>query len=165
MTKDLACGLVAMVFAAIYILAASGLRTSLLGDSVGSAGFPKIIGWGLAITGLLLVLQTLWGRFRGRSAAGPQGWIPSEAFALGAGRATLRAAGVVAIIIAYLMLLHPLGYILSIALMVGAVALYLGAPPTWRAAATAALGGVALWLLFVVLLDIPLPAGILAGLL
>jgi putative tricarboxylic transport membrane protein len=163
MTKDVACGLVAIVVAAVYLFAASGLRSSPLGDSVGSAGFPKIIGWGLAVAGLLLVLQTLWATLRGRAAAGAQGWIPSEAFAAGAGRATLRAAGVVAIVVAYLVLLQPLGYILSVGLMVGAVALYLGTPATWRVAAMAAIGGVALWLLFVVLLDIPLPAGITAG--
>jgi len=163
MTKDAVCGFIAIVVAAFYLFAASGLRSSPLGDSVGSAGFPNIIGWGLAAAGLMLVVQTLWGRSRGRSAAAPQGWIPSEAFAAGAGRATLRAAGVVAIVIAYLVLLEPLGYILSVGLMVGAVALYLGTPPTWRALATAAIGGVALWLLFVVLLDIPLPPGILAG--
>ena len=163
MTKDMACGLAAMVVAAVYLFASSGLRTSLLGDSVGSAGFPKILGWTLAGVGLTLVLQSLWGRRRGRATTGPQGWIPSEAFAEGAGRAALRAAGVVAIIIGYLVLLEPLGYIMAVGLMVGAMALYLGTPPTWRVPVTAALGGVALWLLFVVLLDIPLPAGVLAG--
>jgi putative tricarboxylic transport membrane protein len=163
MTKDLACGLIAMVVAAVYLVATAGLQTSLLGDTVGTAGFPTLIGWGMALVGLILVVQSLWRRYRGETAEGPSGWIPSEAFAAGAARATARAAGVVAIIVAYLVLFHPLGYIPSVGIMVAATALFLGAPPTWRVAAVSAIGAVALWLLFGVLLQIPLPAGVLSG--
>jgi putative tricarboxylic transport membrane protein len=154
MNKDLACGLVALAIATLYLVATAGLRTSALGDVVGSAGFPKIIGWGLAMVGALLILQSL----RGRRAAGAA-WIPSEAFATNPLWAAIRGAGIVAIIAMYLLLLEPLGYILSVALLVGATAVYLGAAPGWRSLAVAGLGAIALWLLFVMLLGIPLPSG------
>ena len=163
MTRNLACGLITVFIAFVYLFATSGLRTSLLGDVVGTAGFPKIIGWSMAIFGLLLVMQSLWAWRRGEMAAGPSGWVPSEAFARGAGRAAARAAGVVAIVIAYLALFHPLGYVLSVALMLAATALFLGARATWRVAMVSAIGALVLWLLFGALLQIPLPAGILAS--
>lgn len=163
MTRDLACGLLTMAIAAVYLVETAGLRTSLLGDTVGTAGFPKIIGWGMGAVGFLLVLQALRAQRRGKAASGPTGWMPSEAFQGGAGRAALRAAGVVAIVVGYLLLFHPLGYLLSVGLMLAAAAHFLGAPLTWRLPVVAALGAVALWLLFGVLLQIPLPTGVLSG--
>lgn len=163
MIKDLACGLIAMVIAAVYLSETAKLRSSLLGDVVGTAGFPKIIGWGMALAGLLLAAQSLWTLKRGKPAAGPSGWIPSEAFAAGAGRATARAAGVVAIIIVYLVLFYPLGYPLSLAVMLASMAVFLGAPASWRVVVVSVVGALVLWLLFGFLLKIPFPAGFLAG--
>jgi putative tricarboxylic transport membrane protein len=159
MTKSLACGLVTILVAAIYLYAASGLRTSLLADTVGSAGFPKVIGWGMALTGVVIVLQDLWARARGRTVVDAEGWIPSAAFRNGALRATLRAAGVVAIILVYLVLFEPAGYLVAATVLIGATAVYLGAAASWTTALVAVLGAVALWLLFGVLLQIPLPMG------
>ena len=42
---------------------------------------------------------------------------------------------------------------------IGATAVYLGAPMSWVTVATAVVGALALWLLFGVLLQIPLPVG------
>jgi putative tricarboxylic transport membrane protein len=159
MTKSLACGLVTILVAALYLYAASGLRPSLLEDAVGSAGFPRLLGWGMALTGAVLVLQDLWARVRGRTVTEAEGWIPSEAFRAGARRATLRAAGVVAIILLYLLLFEPAGYPVAVAVLIGATSIYLGAAPGRRTAFVALLGALALWLLFGVLLQIPLPMG------
>ena len=159
MTKNLACGLLTMLIAAGYLYASTGLRESLLGDSVGSAGFPRLLGWGMALTGLVLVLQNLWTRYRGRVVQDVEGWIPSEAFRNGALRATWRGAGIVAIVVVYLLLFDPAGYLVAAALLIGATAVYLGAPVSWVTVATAVVGALALWLLFGVLLQIPLPLG------
>ncbi|MBD3765819.1 MAG: tripartite tricarboxylate transporter TctB family protein, partial [Rhodobacterales bacterium] len=71
----------------------------------------------------------------------------------------LKAAGVLAIGIGYLLILPWLGYVPSMALLVGATSIYIGARAGAYSVGVAVAVAVAYDLLFVRLLDIPLPAG------
>lgn len=159
MAKDVACGVITLAIAVLYLFAAAALPTSALGDDVGASGFPMLIGWTLAGVSLLLIGQGLWAWLQRRAAAAETSGVWAHP-----GRAVRRAAGVVAIAAAFLLALETLGYVLSLALMIAAISIYQGMPPSWRVAQVAAGGAVGFWLLFVWALGIPLPAGIWAGL-
>ena len=40
MTKDMGLGILALIFSVLYLIEASRIRTSALGDSVGAGGVP-----------------------------------------------------------------------------------------------------------------------------
>jgi cell division protein FtsW (lipid II flippase) len=77
-------------------------------------------------------------------------------------RSVLRMLGMLMIGIAYLAVVSTLGYALSIGLLLAGVMVYQGLAPSWRVALVATAGTLVLWVIFVLLLDIPLPAGIWA---
>lgn len=163
MTKNMACGLITLGLAVAYLFAAAALPTSALADAVGSAGFPMLIGWALAGVSVLLIARSalpLLSRQKDADTAETDQGIWATPL-----RTSLRAGGLVAIAAAFLLLLPVVGYIVSLFLMIGAVAVYYGAAPSWRTALVAAGGGVLFWLLFVIVLDIPLPPGFWARLL
>ena len=143
------------------------IRASALDDSVGPAGFPKALAVALIGLGLILCAQSLWA-LRGRRLAAVRGPAASGTDLHGEPRGgmpqgMLRAAGMLALGIGYLLILRPLGYVPSIALLIIAAALYLGTPFSWRVVAIGAAGAVVYWMVFVWLLGIPQPPGLLAG--
>ena len=79
----------------------------------------------------------------------------------GQGRRTLWAAGLLAFAITYLLIVETLGYLLSLALMIAGVSVFLGARANWRPLVVGLGGAVVLWLLFVRLLGVGMPAGVL----
>ncbi len=95
MVRDLACGLIALVLAVLYLHETSQIQVSALGDTVGSAGFPLILGWMLAGAGAVLIVQTL---VRARLAGAAPDAEVTEARP---GHAFRRAAGLVAIAAAF----------------------------------------------------------------
>ena len=162
LTRNLTGGLAATALCTGYLVMAYGLRASSLADTVGPAGLPKAIGWaGLGLS-LLLCLQSLaeWQRLapEGRRNRMQDDWR-------GQGHKLLWAGGLLGLAVAYLLVIHTLGYAVSVGLMILATAIFLGARPGWRVLAIAVGGAVLLWLVFVRLLGVPMPAGLLGGLL
>lgn len=146
-SRDTALGLFAMALAGAYLGAGAEIPESLLSDSVGANGVPRVIGYGLATVGLVLAARSLW-----RPASTDEDDNPAGALA--------RAVGLLAILVGYLVIVERVGYPVSVALLIAASAAYAGAKPDARLAA-AAIGGAALfWLMFGKLLGIPLPGGI-----
>jgi hypothetical protein len=146
-----------------YLVQAAALPTSALADPVGASGFPMLIGWTMAGASVVLLLRTgveaLWSKRTAEADTdGSEIWATPL-------RTTARAAGVVAIAAVFLLILPFAGYLLSLFLLIGAVAIYQGRPPSWRIGLVAGSGAVFLWLLFVVVLNLPLPAGIWTDLL
>ncbi len=163
MPRNLIGGIATILIGLGYLAMTLQIRASALDDSVGPAGFPKALAIALIGLGLILCVQSLWA-LRGRRLAAartPAGESGGESH--GGAQGILRAAGMLALGIAYLLILRWLGYVPSIALLIIAAALYLGTPFSWRVVAIGIAGAVAYWVVFVWLLGIPQPPGLLAG--
>lgn len=160
MVKNFACGIITLALAIGYLIEAAALPTSALADPVGASGFPMLIGWTMACASVILLLRTGVEALRGKRTADAN-TDDSEIWATPL-RTTARAAGLVGIAALFLLILPVAGYLLSLFLMIGAVAMYQGRSLSWRLGLVAAGGAVFLWLLFVVVLNLPLPAGIWA---
>lgn len=170
MVRDLIGGVAAIAVGSLYLFMALQLRASALSDSVGPAGVPKALAYAMIGLGLVLCVQALVaGRASRRALPGNEtaedadGDLDAEARRAGL-RGIYRAAGMLLLGILYLMVVRYLGYILSIAGLIAAAALYQGALLSWRVFAIALAGALVYWLVFVWLLGIPLPAGMLPSL-
>ena len=159
-TRDMAGGAAASLIGAFYLYYASQLRPSSLADSVGPQGLPLVYGWLTLGLGLILLAQALVGLLRASPAERAK---QADAWA-GQGRRTLWAAGLLAFAVGYLLIVEALGYLLSLAVLIPAVAIYLGARIGWRPVAVGVGGAVVLWLMFDKLLGVDMPEGILRGL-
>lgn len=159
MTKDLIGGLLMLAFSVAYYLQSLNIRRSTMADEVGAHGVPQVFAVMLGVLSLILVAQALFARFRGADLL----VMTVEERAL-LKRSVLRMLGMLAIGVGYLIVVPYLGYALSIGLLLAATTVYQGVSLTWRVVASSVGGAVVLWVIFVVLLDIPLPAGILAKL-
>ena len=158
LTRDLAGGLASIVIGAVYLYFAYHLRVSALDDSMGPGGVPRIYGWLLVALGLVLTVQALVSSSRSRFAG-----APAKGEWDGQGRKIAWAAGLLLIGIVYLFVVETLGYLISIALLLLVAASYLGGRPGLRLLAIGVGGAVLLWTLFVVVLGVSMPAGLLAA--
>lgn len=160
--RDAWVGLVMLAIAVLYWLGADAIRISALDGPVGAAGLPKALAYGLGFFALVLIARSL---LLQRTAAGAgEARAPSPG-ATDEMRVTdvakhLRALGMLALGIVYLLIVPYAGYALSVMILLAAVAIYNGAALSPRLAATVALGAVFFYLLFVRFLDIPLPPGL-----
>lgn len=153
LSRDFAGGLAAIVLGSLYLYFAFQQRVSALADTIGPAGMPKVLGILMIALGLVLCLQALYQTYRLKVADSRQ-WQ-------GQGRKLLRAAGLLCLAIAYLLVVSYLGYALSIAILLCIVALYLGAKPGWQLGLVALGGATMLWAIFVIVLGVQMPAGML----
>lgn len=148
---------VLFVISIAYWLGADAIRVSSLAGQVGADGLPKLLGLALGGLSVLLALQT-WVQKR-RLKASPLVADGGEDDVLGDWRSHLRALGLIAIGVVYVIVLPWLGYAVSAAVMLAVVAAYAGLR-SWISLAAFAFGGaVVFYLIFVQLLSIPLPAG------
>jgi len=153
LSRDDLLGLGMIVLAAAYWAAADQIPVSLLSDAVGADGVPKVLAVALAICGALLLLTT---RLKRQPAEAPSSDRDEK-------RAHLRAAGLLAGLVAYIFLLPVLGYPLAIALLIAAVAIYGGTRIRPSVAAVAVAGSALFWVFFVKILGIGMPTGIWAA--
>lgn len=142
--RVLGAALAALGAAAVW--GAQSLEVLFPGDPVGPKPFPTAAGVVLLACGLLVALRP----------AAPVAWPPPAR--LGA------IAAAVGALAAYALLMRPLGFVLATALAVGVSAAVFGAR-AWAAAALGLATGTALFLLFDRVFEIPLPLGLLAGVL
>lgn len=153
-SRDLVGGAAAVLIGAVYLFYAYQIRTSALDDTLGPGGMPRAYGWLLVGLGLVLSLQAVVSR---ASRAIKDEWS-------GEGRRVLWAAGLLGLGIAYLLVVETLGYLVSIALLLIGVALYQGAAASWRLPLIGIGGALFLWALFVLVLGVSMPRGLLAPL-
>ncbi len=154
MRGNLITGIVLLVFAVVFWLGADAIPKSRLGGTVGADGLPKMLAITLGVLSTGLIAQTLLMM----KAAGPAVRAESEHKTNNWGL-HLRALGMILIGAGYLLVVPYLGYLVSIGLLLLTVALYNGKRPSLGLVLFAALGSVVFYLLFVRLLDVPLPAG------
>jgi cell division protein FtsW (lipid II flippase) len=108
-----------------------------------------MIALGMAVSGLALAARGLR-----RGAARDEPGVGAKALA--------KAAGLLAILVAYLVAVPVAGYPIAVCALIAAAAFYAGARPGWALAASAAGGAAVFWVTFEWLLGIRLPAGVLA---
>jgi putative tricarboxylic transport membrane protein len=159
-TRDFVGGVATIAIGAVYLYFSYQLRTSALDDSMGPGGLPRIYGWLLVALGSILIIQAaLASRTTAVvTASGEEAKGEWE----GQGRKVVYAFGLLAIGIAYLFILETFGYLISIALLITTTALYLGAGFSGRLIAIGIGGAVFLYAMFVAILGVRMPAGILA---
>jgi hypothetical protein len=157
MSRDFYAGSGLLIFAVVYYLAAAAIPASQLSDTVGPGGMPKSYGIALGILSILLIGQSLLAQRRAvtaRADAAAREKARQERYS------ALRALGMLAIGIAYLVLLPLIGYVLALALLIIAAAWYQeGARRRWLIP-TAIVGAGVFWLVFVEVLKIDQPAGL-----
>lgn len=161
-SRDFVGGLAAVVIGSVYLYFAYQLRMSALDDSLGPAGMPRIYGWLLVGLGLVLTAHAIVS-FAVKPAAAAGGPEPERGEWVGQGRRIAWAAGLLAIAAAYLLVVEAFGYLVSIALLILGAASFLGASFGARLVAIACLGAAALWALFVLILGVSMPSGLLGN--
>ncbi|MFC4169808.1 tripartite tricarboxylate transporter TctB family protein [Teichococcus aestuarii] len=135
------------------LLAASLRLPGVPGQELGAGFFPALLGGGVMAAGTGLLLAA------GRQPGEP--WLRAPAWMRDRWAAT-NVALLVASIVLFALLAETVGFIpLAIAILL-AVQLRLGIAPV-RAAVTAVLGAIGFHLLFVMVLRVPLPPGLLEG--
>lgn len=158
MNKDSLSGLVLLALAGAYYWATGAIPDSTLSDEVGAVGLPRALTIALAVLGLILLVRSLL-------APKPveANRVPAEEDDEEQDARLPRAVGFLLFGAAYVLLLPYIGYFLGVALLIAAVALFEGAPRRWTVP-VAALGGALLyWAVFVKLLGVNQPVGLLFG--
>lgn len=165
MTRDAWIGAVFLAFAVLVWIAADGIRVSPLDDPVTAGGLPKSLAYVLGGLAVLLIARSLYIKRLATRRESKPAEAAAEDDSREMWRRHLRAAGMLGLGVAYLLIVPYLGYVLSIIGLMLAVSLYIGARPGIRTLAVAGLGGVIFYLLFVQFLNIPLPPGVWPSLL
>lgn len=153
--RDTWIGLVMLLVAVVYWLEADKIRISPLDGPVGASGLPKALAYALGALALVLIMRSLAGALTARKPT-PSDDVKEQSPAM---RPHLRALGLLVIGVGYLLLVNSLGYTVTIAALLLAVSLYIGAELNVRTVSIAVIGGVVYYLLFVQFLGIPLPSG------
>lgn len=176
--RDLIGGMAACVIGATYLLLASQVRSSALDDSLGPGGMPRAYGWAMLVLGMILLAGALW---RNRTSASKisdcsqndksntvcsshshsSSGQNQHAGGSTIGHQIARAAGLLSLGVIYILVIKTLGYFISIAFLIVAVALYMGERPGLRIVVVGLLGALGLWTMFVLLLGVAMPAGVL----
>jgi hypothetical protein len=157
--RDAIVGAALLVFSGIYWLGANAIRVSPLEGSVGAAGLPKGLAYVLAILSIYMIARNLLA-----PSVRPDDGVAQERKPF-PWRQHLRALWVVIFGAGYLLLLERAGYVISVALLMGATAYFLGLRPIGKVLLFAVLGGAFFYVLFVLVLKIPFPEGVLSGIL
>jgi hypothetical protein len=151
MNKDILSGGALLGVAGLYYVGTRQIARSSLEDGVGADGLPMVLAILLAVLALLLILRSF-------IVASPSGAAPAD----GEYHAKFtRALGLLAIAGGYAVIAPIIGYVPALALLIAAVALYEGAPPSWRLPVVAILGAGGFWLFFVWLLGVEQPSSLL----
>ncbi|MDB5745508.1 MAG: Tripartite tricarboxylate transporter TctB family protein [Massilia sp.] len=159
---DLTLGVVTMLVAGAYIALAAQIPESLLSDEVGASGLPTALGWAMGMIGALLAARSLRRSPSAPAEAAPDEAGDTEEFAAGM-RPHWMALGLLAMLSVFVIVAPYLGYIVTTALLLAGAAWFSGALRDRMLLPIALVGAAALWLLFDVLLAIPLPVGSLWG--
>ncbi|MCL6707170.1 tripartite tricarboxylate transporter TctB family protein [Pseudomonas sp. R2.Fl] len=155
MNKDLASGVALLVIAGTYYVWSNQIADSTLSDEIGAGGLPHTLSIILAVLGVLLIGRTLLA-MRGRAVA-----TAGDADEEDENAGLPRAIGFLLLGAAYVALLPFVGYAVGVALLIAAVAIYEGAVKSWVIPVAAIGGGIFYWAIFVKLLGVNQPVGVL----
>lgn len=163
--RDIWIGLITLVFSGLYWRAADGIPISPLDGIVNAGALPKALAVAMVFFSLLLILRALltemmYLRAARRAVGSPADRPEEEGSKSFSFPQHMKALGVLVIGVAYLLVLPWLGYFLSATLLITVMSIYIGAKAGAYTLGVAVVVSTVFYLLFVQLLDIPLPAGI-----
>ena len=141
---DRITGVFLLALAVAFGLHARSFKTGFLTDPLGPKAWPMMLGAILALFSIYMIAKPQHG------ASWPKPIV------------LLRQGVLVAALVAYALLLDPIGFLAATVLVVAFMALLMGAR-WWQAGVTGLVSSVALYLLFNSVLGLPLPAGALFG--
>jgi hypothetical protein len=156
--KELIGAGICLALAGAYWIGATHIHNSALwGTGVGADALPRGLAVTLAVLAVILILQNVLQRRKGP--------LPEDAPATPerlaeARHKHLRAAGMFLIGLGFLLVVGYVGYIPAIFVMICITAVYNGRPMSWRIAGIAAVLTAALYVLFDIVLRIPMPEGV-----
>jgi hypothetical protein len=161
-SRDLVAGVVVLVASLGYYVMAMGIPLSLLDTTVNSSVVPKMLGIaGMGLSAVLIVQELLRQWRHSRAVAAPKPAVPGP----GTWLQHKRALGILIIVVAYTLLLDPLGYFVSMALMLAATSYYqahfyrsVSSMPVMLGLPLA--GALVFWAVFDQLLGIRMPDGL-----
>ena len=156
--RDIVAGLLLIALGVVYYRSADALPRSLISDRVGAAGFPKLLAVVLIIFSGILILQAIIRIMAHQIEEKRENTEKNR-------RDFAQAAGMLGLGVGYLVIVTRVGYMLGIALLLGAALRYQKEPLSARLLLTALLGGVFFWAFFVFALKTPMPSGPWAALL
>jgi putative tricarboxylic transport membrane protein len=146
-------GLGIIAFSAALWSAAGGLPRTALSDPVGPGGLPKLFAALLAVLSVVLVAQSLAALHKGRRLH----WHPGKVYLA----RFLRSVGILALAGAYAFFLDVIGFPLSVCLLLLAVSIFTGQHISFGAIVFSLVGGMVFHLVFVWLLGVNMPVGLL----
>jgi putative tricarboxylic transport membrane protein len=152
--NDALSGLVLIVFAAAMI-ALTASFPSFPGQKYGPALFPRILGTGIIICGALLVARGL----ASRRAGAP--WLEVAPWVRDPWRVTSFLL-VLAMLLLYILAAETIGFIPIAIVFLGGLFLWLGVRPLSAAVISVVATGMIFWF-FATMLRVPLPRGVLTG--
>jgi hypothetical protein len=152
MVRELVCAAFLLALATVYYVLASGIGRSALSDEVGPAGLPLAYATLLGGLAIALALKAIVRGVLDRRAS-----TTKPELKIKAGFILARAGGTLAIGAAYVLIVNFLGYWLSLALLLPAMAVYQGQRFDRRLLMVSIVGATVFWALFVWLLGIPMP--------
>lgn len=142
--NDRVFGLLMLVLAVAYGWGATQFPEPFGGgEAIGPETFPILLAVVLALSSLYLIVKPDPG----------SKWPPA--------RTGLELLIAVVVLIAYVLLLQPLGFIITTTLAVGTLCWRMGAAPM-RAYATGLIAGIVVYFLFTIGLNLSLPLGVLS---
>lgn len=146
------CAIVVGVGIAL-ITGAGGIAIPGSTNTVGPRFFPYLVGGGMVAVGVVLAIMVLRG-----NRADPE---DSEDVDATAGTSWVSVAVIAVAFIAHGLLINVVGWPLAVTLMFACVAKALGARGWWQPVLAGGITSVVVWLIFVKLLNVALPGGIL----
>jgi hypothetical protein len=157
MTRDSYIGVGLLAFSVLFWVEANRIPTSFLDTSVPASAIPKMLGVMMGVLSLILIVQGILARKKAPSAE------PDEE---ADGVATSwhghqRALGMFVIGVCYLVVVSYLGYIVSTALLLAAVAYFNGKKSALPLILFAGLGAVFFYAMFTLGLGVQMPGGLL----
>lgn len=150
--KDLVAAAILLLIAGAYCWATLEIPSSTLDDGVGPRGFPLVLTIALAVVAAALAVRAL--------TTAPVG-ARAHDDAKEAEARWPRALGILAFGALYIPAAMVLGYPLALFLLLVAVPLYEGMRFSWRVLVVAAGGAAVFYVLFVLVLGVRQPEGLL----
>jgi len=157
MRGTLAASLFLFILGIVFWFMADQLPRSPLAGPVGADGLPKLLGIGLAVLSIALGIQTYL-EMRKTQQTNASAAVTGKEREDGE-TSHLKAFGLLGIGVLYIVLLPVLGYAVTAAATFAAVATYAGLKPSFRTVAFAVGAAAVYYVLFVRILQIPLPSG------
>jgi putative tricarboxylic transport membrane protein len=156
MNKDVLAGAGLLVVSGLYYAATLQIQQSSLSDEIGPTGLPLILAGLLSGLSVLLMVR---GWAMARADPFPAAVSVSDEDEPAA--PVRRALGFLGLGLLYVVLSPIVGYVVALTMLIAAVAIYEGARPNWPLLAVALGGAGVFWLLFVGLLGVEQPHGLL----